>query len=300
MFYKIILLFFGSFLLGQNHLNDFQLNGKVKSLESTTYLVTDPKTQPSGFLDSENYDAIKLGFDPNGNLVLRENYLDYRGKLGLFDQTMFQFNYNNQIEKQETILIQNGEEPRKLSQKKHFYYLGNQLIRMDEFNFGRTTDQFWVTNFVYEGGRLKRKYFWMEDAVFSRSEFENRLMKITSEKTFHNDGKLGKTINYKYDENAKLILKSSESGNEKTVETFTYNDKKLESHIVEVNGQIILNETFDSAELPRKILKFNYKTKQFDLYQFKYELDSQNNWINCLILEEEKPKFKIVRKINYY
>lgn len=298
--YKLILIFCASFLWAQNHISDFHLNGKIRSLESTTFLVSDSKTQPSGFLDSELYDAIKLGFDKKGSLILRENYLDYQGKLGLFDRTEYRFNSAGNIEKLETVLIQNGEEPRKISQKKMFYYLAGQLIRTDEYNYGRTTDQYWVTNFIYEGGRLKRKDFWMEDKIFSTSEFGHRLMKIVSEKTFHNDGKLGKTVTYNYDPNAKLILKSSESGNEKILETFKYNDNKLRSHTIEVNGKITLEETFNSEELPLEIRKFNYRTDRFDKYQFKYEVDNQNNWINCLILEEEIPKFSIVRKINYY
>ena len=58
---------------------------------------------------------------------------------------------------QETTLIQNGEEPRKISQRKIYYYLKNQLQRVDEFNSGRTSDQFWVTNWVYDRGKLKEK-----------------------------------------------------------------------------------------------------------------------------------------------
>ncbi len=298
---KVFLFLLPGILLAQNNWKDFSLKGKVKSLGSVTVKADNYQlTSTSGFLDSENFDSVYLEFDSKGNLILQKNFLDYQGKLGLFDWTKFQFNHENQIEKSETTLIQNGEEPRKTSQRKTFYYIKNQLVRMDEFNAGRTSDQFWVTNYIYDGGRLKRKDFWMEDEIFSTSEFEHRLMKVTSEKTFHNDGKLGKTIIYKYDDNAKLILKSAKSGNEQTDETFEYENAKLKAHTIKNRGKIILEEFLTMDELPKEIRKFNYATQEFDLYQFQFQYDNQNNWINCVILMNQTPKLIIKRKIDYY
>lgn len=291
-----------SFLSAQSNLNDFNLKGKVRNIESTTYSFSDQsKTVNSGFLDSENFDAIKLNFDKKGNLVSRENYLDYRGKLGLFDKTIYHFNATNQIEKQETTLVQNGEEPKKNSQKKVFFYLKTQLIRIDEFNSGRTTNQFWVINHIYNGGRLKKKEFWMEDEIFSTSEFEHRLHNVISEKTFHNDGKQGRKISFEYDENQNVKNKTTESGNEKTIETFLYDRNVLKEHLVKNNKQEIqLREIFSPDGHPSSIEKINYTKNSLAIYKFEYEFDSQNNWIKCVILENEIPKFKINRTINYY
>lgn len=298
----ILNLFLCCFLSAQNHLDDFKLQGNVKDMESTTYLISgDSKTNPSGFLDSEMYDAMILNFDNKGNIISRENYLDYQGKLGLFDKTVYQYNFNNKIEKQETTLIQNGEEPRKTSQKKIFYYLGDKLIRTDEYNFGRTTDQFWVINHIYLGGRLKKKEFWMEDEIFSVSEFEHRLYNIISEKTIHNDGKHGQKVSYEFNENQKIANKTTESGNESVIETFLYDSDVLKEHIVKNQKQgIQLRETFNPEGLPLLIEKINYTKNSLTPYKFQYEFDFQNNWINCVILENEIPKFKIIRKINYY
>lgn len=297
-----LFIFFCSFLSAQNHRNDFKLRGKVRSMQSTTYLFSDNSaTSHSGFLDSEMYDAVKLNFDEKGNLILRENYLDYRGKLGLFDRTVYQFNPGNQIEKQETTLVQNGEEPKKISQRIKFYYLANQLVRRDEFNSGRTTDQFWVINYIYKGGRLKKKEFWMEDEIFSTAEFEHMLHKVISETTVHNNGKRGQLIRSEYDENQNLVYKTTESGNEKTIETFLYDGNVLKEHLVKNNKQEIqLRETFNPDGLPSSIEKISYTKKLLTRYTFKYEFDSQNNWINCIILEDDLPKFKIIRTINYY
>src|SRR5690606_40214402 len=194
---RVFFLFCPVLVIAQIHRVDFQLNGNVESVQTKSDdWKNEQRTSAPGFFETENFDSVYLKFDRNGNLILRTNFLDYQGKLGLFDETKFRFNAENQIEYQETILIQNGEEPRKTSQQRIYYYIKNKLARIDEFNSGRTTDQFWVTNFIYEGGRLKRKDFWMEDKVFSYSEFAYRLMKITKEETFHNDGKPGKTIDY--------------------------------------------------------------------------------------------------------
>lgn len=297
----LILCFCCVFLTAQQHLHDFKLNGNVQSLESTSYSFSQTKTSPSGFLDSELYDKIKLDFDRNGNLVSRENYLDYQGKLGLFDKTVYQFNSHNQIEKQETTLIQNGEEPKKISQRKLLYYLGDRLIRTDEFNFGRTTDQFWVINYIYIGGRLKKKVFWMDDKIFSVTEFEHRLYKIISETTIHNDGKKGQKINFEYDDNQRIKNKTTEAGNEKMTESFLYEKDHLKEHIIKNKQQEVqLKETFNSFGLPVLIEKINYNTNSLTAYKFEYEFDLQNNWINCVILEDGTPRYKIIRKINYY
>lgn len=301
VFVNYLFLLFPGIFFAQETLSGLSLKGEVKSVQSIALSYENPiRTSVSGFLDNENFDSVYIEFDKKGNLVLRKNFLDYRGKLGLFDRTLFYFNFSNQIEKQETTLIQNGEEPQKVSQRKAFYYIQNRLARMDEFNSGRTTDQFWVTNFIYEGGRLTRKDFWMEDAVFSRTEISNRLYRIISEKTFHNDGKAGKSVDYTYDENAKLILKSINSGNEHTEESFEYENEKLKTISLKINGKLILNKSLNENGLPIEIEKFNYKTQKFDLYEFKFEYDFHNNWINCVILKNQTPELIMKREINYY
>lgn len=298
---KILFLFCPIFLVAQIQRNDFQLNGNVESVQTKSiHWENESKTSASEFFETENFDSVYLKFDPNGNLILRKNFLDYQGKLGLFDETKFRFNAENQIEYQETILIQNGEEPRKTSQQRIYYYIKNKLARIDEFNSGRTTNQFWVTNFIYEGGRLKRKDFWMEDKVFSYSEFAHRLTKITKEETFHNDGKPGKTIDYGFNENAKLILKSTNSGNEHLEETFEYNGEKLVTKTFFENKKAVRVEKFNPSGLPNEIQKYNYRKGKMDVYQFKFEYDSYGNWINCVILINQTPRLNIKREIKYY
>lgn len=296
------LLLLTGILQAQFRTTDFQLLGKVESVQSVTYAYENPsKTEVSGFLDSEQFDSVYLKFDRRRNLIVRENFLDYRGKLGLFDRTILQINPSNQLEKLETTLIQNGEEPRKISQRKKFYYLRNQLVRQDEFNSGRTSDQYWVTNYLYEKGEIAEKVFWMEDEIFSRDQFNyNFKGELTEEKNFHNNGSVGKTIDYKH-VNGFLSKKTTSSGNEKTTETFIYDSEFLSKYeLMDNSGRILRTETYDKNGLLSELQKFNHKTKQIDNYSFKFELDKENNWIKCEISQNKTPIYVIKRTINYF
>lgn len=299
---SLILLFLASGLSAQFRTTNFRLLGKVESVQSVTKSFSNPdQTKVSGFLDSEQFDSIYLKFDRRRNLILRENYLDYRGKLGLFDRTVLQINPSNQLEKLETTLIQNGEEPRKISQQKKFYYIQNQLIRTDEFNSGRTSDQFWVMNASYKNGEVSKKVFWMEDEIFSvdKLEYDEKNL-LRSETNFHNNGSKGKTVKYEY-ANGDLLKKISELGNETTIETFRYDKDRL-SQIESAThaGKTLRIESYDENGLLSELKRFNHKTQEFDLYRFEFEMDSENNWTKCLISRNQSPIYSIQRKITYF
>lgn len=291
----------GGTLFSQSRLSDFGLVGKVESVQCIT-LNVQGKTAVSGFLDSEIFDSVFLKFDKRRNLILQENYLDYRGKIGIFDRTLFQINPQNQIEKIQTILIQNGEEPQKISQLKTFYYLRNNLIRLDEFNSGRTSDQMWVTNYLYNGGNLVEKIFWMEDAIFSRTKFSYNLNhEILSEKTYHNNGQLGKTTENEFNNFGLIQKKISKSGNEITIESFRYGDFYKSFYELSLKtGEILRTETYENNGLIKEIQKFDYEQNQLVRYEFQFQLDSVGNWIECVISVNKSPTYTLKRIINYF
>lgn len=300
---SLILLLFSVESSAQFRTADFELIGPVESVESVTRPAFEPdKTETSGFLDSENYNSVFLKFDRRRNLILRENYLDYRGKLGLFDRTVYQINPANQIEKSETTLIKNWEEPQKISQRKTWYYLGNYLIRMDEFNFGRTSNQSWTTNSVYENSHLKEKSYWMEDEIFSKDiyEFDKNYNPI-SEKNYFNNGKLGKTIKY---ENTPFGLPRkiiTTTGNDLEIKSFLYNlNYSSNVEFTDSNGRKIRIEKYGSDGRIVEIQKFNYNTKNYDVFDFIFEVDSYNNWIKCHISKNNQSAFTITRTIKYF
>lgn len=299
---SLLLLFLSHFLWAQFRTTDFRLLGKVEKVQSVTKSFTNPdQTKVSGFLDSEQFDSVFLKFDRRRNLILRENYMDYRGNLGLFDRSVLQINPSNQLEKLETTLIQNGEEPKKISQRKKFYYIKNQLVRTDEFNFGRTSDQFWVMNISYKNGEISKKVFWMEDEIFSVDQLEyNEKNLLRSETNFHNNGSKGKTVKYEY-ANGDLLKKISESGNETTIETFRYDNGRLSQiELAKNSGKLLRIEKYDENGLLSELKRFNHKTQEFDTYRFEFEMDSENNWTKCLISQNQNPIYNIHRKITYF
>lgn len=300
---SLLVILISGLVWSQNKASDFGLLGNVSSMQSITKSIHNPnQTEVSGFLDSEMYDSISLKFDRRRNVIWRENYLDYRGKLGLFDRTIVQLNSNRMIEQLETTLIQNGEEPRKISQRKIYYYKGAQLLRMDEFNSGRTSDQYWVTNYVYQGNQLMEKVVWMEDEIFSRIKNEyNSGNRISAEKTFSNNGQLSKKVEFDYNSSGDLEKKLTQLGNEKTNETFLYeNDLKKKYQKLDRLGQIIREETYNDYGWQTRIQQVNYKTNQVEIIDFEYKLDHMNNWIECKIYRNQVPEFIIRRTITYF
>lgn len=300
---RLFIFLIPTLVWSQNRLADFDLVGPVESLQSVSKKEGFPQTTVvTGFLDSELYDSIYLKFDRRRNLILRENFLDYRGKLGLFDRTVYQFNRNNQIEKQQTTLIQNGEESRRISQVKKFYYLKNQLVRIDELNYGRTSNQYWVINSSQKSAEMTEKDFWMDDEVFTRNiyEFDAHSNPIR-EKSIHNNGQIGKQVIYE-NNSAGLPLKiTNKSGRTETYETFEYGKNYVSKRqVFDEKGGLIRTDSYTPNGRLSAVQMWNYSTKQLDEYRFEYTFDHHNNWVKCVIYLNHNLLQTINRKINYF
>ena len=77
-------------------LADFNLKGKVEKIISTATEVNgDSTTLP--FYENEYYDQVSLEFNPKGLLTKRTNYLDYRGKLAVYNYVNYDYNNYNVI-----------------------------------------------------------------------------------------------------------------------------------------------------------------------------------------------------------
>lgn len=294
---------FSNFINAQFRTTDFELVGKIKSVQSVCRPYQNSnQTTVAGFLNHQEFDSVYLEFDNRRNLKLRENYLDYQGKLGLFDRTVYQINPSNRIEKSVTTLVQNGESPKKISQKKSYYYLGNLLVRTDEFNSGQTTDQYWVANSTYKNGVLNEKVFWMEDAIFSKTKYEfDSNINPVSEKTIHNNGLTGLSVVYENDKTGMPIRIINKSGNQETVENIEYAGAyPLKKSFKDRDGKITETDLYNSSGRIFEVEKINYQNNKTDRYRFEYEFDPNNNWTNCKISKNGLPTFEIQRKISYY
>lgn len=289
-------------IFGQQRTTDFALVGPVENVQSVTIALNVGKTAASGFLDSQNFDSIYWQFDRQRNLIVQENFLDYRGKLGIFDRTIYQINPQNQLEKSETTLIQNDEEPRKIAQRKTYYYLGNRLIRMDEFNAGRNADQYWVTNSVYDAKGLQKKVFWMEDEIFSYTDFTlDHFQHPWQELTYANNGQL--THQKVYENNRLGLPLRIRYGHPQkmNVEKLSYGAKYLaEKQVYDEAGVLIRTEQYGAQGQIEEIHQLNYNTRQTDVYRFEFQKDPMNNWIFCEISKNGQPSYVIKRKIKYF
>lgn len=94
-------------------LADFNLKGRVEKVTSTA---TDAKgnTTTLPFLENEFYNQISLEFNQKGLLIKRTNYLDYQGKLAVYNYVNYDYNNSNFIDKQTNTVINNGEDPNEL------------------------------------------------------------------------------------------------------------------------------------------------------------------------------------------
>lgn len=308
MFTKKCALIFSLFIafqsvIAQTQLQEFKLKGKVKSLSSKTYAYgSSTQFEVSGFLDSEMYNAIDLEFSPFGKLICKTQYLDYRGKLGVFDVTNYFYNPQQQLEKLETTLIQNGEEPKRISQIRKYYYLNNQLIREDEFNYGRTTQQYWVFNHAYYGNKLLKKTTWMEDEVFTQTLYTyNFNGEIQSQIDRFNNGKVGKSIAQRFDVKTQTKTIETTYGNQKSKEEFKFLTPNSFTYLQwDDQNKLIKQVENDSYANPKSAQIYKPNQNQLVKFEFKYEFDSENNWIQCTIFEQNIPKYTILRYITYY
>ena len=100
-------------------LADFNLKGKVEKIISTaTEANGNSTTLP--FYENEYYDQVSLEFNPKGLLTKRTNYLDYRGKLAVYNYVNYDYNNANLIDKQTNVVINNGEDPKRTASDKKF------------------------------------------------------------------------------------------------------------------------------------------------------------------------------------
>ena len=127
----------------------------------------------------------------------------------------------------------------------------------------------------------------------------NEIGQLIEQTEFDSKGKRTSHIRFKYLNN-KLIEKieygsSNESIQNKTKFGYDENKTLVIEKILDKNGDLVKLSEFNQGILAREN---NYKLKRN--MSFDYEFDSQNNWIQKVISEKEKPVYLIEREIKYY
>ena len=186
-------------------LADYNLNGKVEKIVSTAY---DSKgnTTTLPFYENEFYDQIVLEFNPKGLLTQRSNYLDYRGKLAVYNFVDYRYNANNLIENQKNTVINNGEDPKRIASDKTFAYDSkNRLFTLIEKIEGKTTKSIYETVFNYSN-TLDKITTKVEGATISENNLKyNKKGLLVMDEMSSFDGKKGRKSYYIYDKETPIF-----------------------------------------------------------------------------------------------
>lgn len=281
-------------------LNDFNLKGKVEKVISTA---TDAKgnTATLPFLENEFYNQISLEFNQKGLLTKRTNYLDYQGKLAVYNYVNYDYKNSNSIDKQTNTVINNGEDPKRIASDKTFVYDNkNRLINLTEKIAGKLSKSSYETVFNYSN-RLDKIITKVEGSTISENNLtynKNGLLVLDEMTSF--DGKKGRKSYYIYDKET-LIFQEQIAGNSSKIMFFENGSiSKLKSF--DANKTLIYQADFDSKNEIINFKKQSFRNGQTILtsYQVLYEYDSKNNWIKASISSNGDLKYVVKRAINYY
>lgn len=281
-------------------LADYNLNGKVEKIVSTAY---DSKgnTTTLPFYENEFYDQIVLEFNPKGLLTQRSNYLDYRGKLAVYNFVDYRYNAHNLIENQKNTVINNGEDPKRIASDKTFAYDSkNRLFTLIEKIEGKTTKSSYETVFNYSN-TLDKITTKVEGATISENNLKyNKKGLLVMDEMSSFDGKKGRKSYFIYDNETPVFLEEIAGNSSKIMFLENGNISKLQSF--DANKKLDYQADFDSRKQIIHFKKQSFKNGETILtsYQVTYEYDAKNNWTKASISSNNTSKFVVKRVIHYY
>ncbi|MDM1552412.1 hypothetical protein [Empedobacter falsenii] len=281
-------------------LADFNLKGKVEKVTSTA---TDAKgnTATLPFLENEFYNQISLEFNQKGLLTKRTNYLDYQGKLAVYNYVNYNYNNSNFIDKQTNIVINNGEDSKRIASDKTFVYDNkNRLINLTEKIEGKSSKSSYETIFNYSN-KLDKITTKVEGSTISENNLtynKNGLLVLDEMTSF--DGKKGRKSYYIYNKETPIFQEEIAGNSSKIMFFENGNISKLQSF--DTNKTLAYQADFDSKNEIVNFKKQSFRNGQTVLtsYQVSYEYDSKNNWINASISTNGDLKYVVKRTISYY
>lgn len=281
-------------------LTDFGLKGNVKEVVSTaTDFNGNSATLP--LYENEYYDQVSLQFNEKGLLDKRTNYLDYRGKLGVYNYINNVFKKSYLLDSQTNTIVNNGEDPKRIaSDKLYFYDNKNQLIKLLEKVEGKSSKSAYETNFIYTD-KLNKIITKVENSILKENNlsYNNNGLLVMNESTSF-DGKKGRKAYYLYD-NKTPVFKEEIAGN---LSLITFFDKGVVSKIQSFDSSKNLTyEALYNADKEIELLKiqsFRGGKSILTSYQVSYEHDAKGNWVKAKITQDSQLKFNVNRIISYY
>jgi hypothetical protein len=257
---------------GISDIDKMQLKGKVKSLIQTPYNIA---YEGSTIKHSEKitdffYENFNLKFNIAGYLT-RE--IEFNTKVKYIYKYYDQFNRE------------------KLYQKKYYNYF-HKLVLKKEFIYNKS-------------GKLSKRIggYILDKSTYKYDSFGNLIEFIA----YESENKIDGMIFNKYDSNNQLIESQEyydlETPSDKIL--FFYNNE----------NQLIKTEKYNKHNLLNSIKKYknkvcisykwlsyndNLEVKESNQYIYKYQFDSQMNWVKRITILNDVPNHISIRRIKYY
>jgi len=310
IYIQFVLLFSVTSLLGQpistneyfvkSTLNDFHLKGKVKAITTNAKDNNgDWVTLPFGV--NEFYNQYVLEFNSKGLLIKQTNYLDYRGKLGVYNFVDNVYSNESLIKNQKVTIVNNGEDPQRVSSDKSFDYNDkNNLLTLNEVVKGKNSSSTYQTEFLYTN-RLDEVVTKVNQVKSSSSHYVyNRAGNLISVKNTSFDGKAGLFKYFIYDNNSAIY--KEETINNRKIITYFNADEPSYLQVFNEKQQLDYQVDFNYKNEIVSFKKSAYKNNQILLnsFQVHYAYDDQGNWIEAKISTDNQLKYVVNRKIQYY
>lgn len=285
----------------KTHTPDFNLQGAVQKVISTAY---DAKgnyaTLP--FLENEYYNQIILEFDSKGYLSKRTNNLDYRGKLATY--SFVDYEYNNQRKPLEikTTVINNAEDPKRISSLKTFEYTSNgHLLELHETVKSKTSTTHYQTQFTY-GSRLESAIIKTDGTTSGELKYSyNKAGNLIKQESIGFDGKNGQKRYFMYEEK-QPIYEEVNVNNNKQLTFIDQNNNTTKIQYFDQNQNIKLELTYDQKKQVNeaKVQTFRAGKPFLTTYQIHYQYDDKNNWITATVTADGQLQYNVQREIIYY
>jgi len=306
----ITMSFFGCETHQENttDLANLNLNGKVKSITEVSFEAIDEFGKISKGLKYRDDNSIKnrldlfpsntgfykpengiilndffMQFNEYGNLIEIDNFLDG------FPNEKYIFDYNDKNSKTEEREYNRSGKINNSS--KYTYNNKNQIIQEDLYV--KSTDINRKFTYDYnENDELSGKTMFSTNGqnidLLTKFTYNKQGLLIES-KYSNSNNKYAYKYNYFYDKNNNLI-KLTYTDNKGLIQQ-TYQFK------YDANNNVIEEELIHSQDT---VTTYGYKTNFSYKYNYKYELDKLNNWVKCILLIDNNPKFIFEREIEYF
>lgn len=282
-------------------LSAYYLKGKVEQVKTTA---TDRfgKSITLPFLENELYNEIVLTFDTKGNLTKRNNLLDYRGKLGIYNFIEYDYEQNNRLKQQKTTVVNNGEDPLRVASLKQYQYDSKgTLITLNEVVKNKTSTLSYQTDFKYDP-KLKEITTKVDGSILSKKQlFYNKKGKLNKEETTSFDGKKGLNKFYIYDQET-LVYSEEEINNRRQIQYFDQENGKSKYQQFDHNQNLKLELIYNNNQqvIEAKVQTYQNGKPLYRSYQLTYELDSVGNWTKATITTGNEVAYYLNRTITYY